>query len=159
MTTLRILTVDNPEDLAKLRRQALPVDFVMMDPSDRADLKELLEDLLETMYRAPNCVGLAASQVGSNYRVLAMDCSRTKTRPEVMINPEIVSRTGQQRCDEACLSVPGVKRSVVRAKIIKVTWQGLGGERHVGKFRGIDAVVIQHEIDHLDGVLFTDRAA
>jgi peptide deformylase len=158
MSVLRILTSDVPADLALLRRHALPVDWPALNPSERADVKELAVDMLETMYTSPTCVGLAASQVGATVRLIVMDASHTKTRPEIMFNPEITYRMGHQTCEEGCLSVPGLKKRVKRSKLIRVQWDGIGGERHVGKFRGLDAVVIQHEIDHLDGVLFTDRA-
>ena len=117
-------------------------------------LEILIEDMLETMYEA-NGVGLAAPQVGILKRLVVMDCG---DGPIVMINPVILEKSGSQTDDEGCLSVPGMIGTVERPDFIKIEATDLEGNRQVYEFRDFDARVMCHENDHLDGVLFTDKA-
>lgn len=146
MAILDILTFPDP----RLRRKALPVERV------DDDIRRLLDDMLETMYAAPG-IGLAATQVNVNRRVIVIDISESKDEPLYLINPVILSRDGIEEMDEGCLSVPGFFESVTRAE--RVSIQAL--DRDGNPFRldadGLLAVCIQHEIDHLDGKLFVDH--
>jgi peptide deformylase len=111
--------------------------------------------MLETMYEAPG-IGLAATQVNVQKRVIVIDISEEHDRPLCFINPSIVERRGTERSEEGCLSVPGFYEAVERAEWVRV--QAL--DREGGAFEleadGLLAVCIQHEIDHLDGKLFVD---
>jgi len=133
----------------RLRKKAAPVEQV--DDAIRA----LLDDMLETMYAAPG-VGLAATQVNVQKRVIVIDVSEEKNRPLCLVNPEILDKSGTEEMEEGCLSVPGVYEKVSRAE--KVTIQALDrdGQPFVQEAEGLLAVCIQHEIDHLEGKLFVD---
>ncbi len=145
MAKLNILEFPDP----RLRRVAQPVDVV----TDRE--RKLAADMLETMYSARG-IGLAATQVNEGVRLLVLDLSETRDQPRVFINPEIISRTGSQTCEEGCLSVPGIYAEVKRAEEIRVRALGLDGEPFEQDADGLLAVCIQHEIDHLDGKVFVD---
>ena len=133
----------------RLRKKALPVsDF-------NPELQTLIDDMFETMY-AGQGIGLAATQINVQQRVIVIDLSENKTEPLCLINPEILEKHDVEEMEEGCLSVPGIYESVQRADHVKA--QAL--DRH-GKLFKIDtgellAVCIQHEIDHLDGKLFID---
>lgn len=121
-------------------------------------LKTLVTDMAETMYTAPG-VGLAAVQIGVLKRVLVLDAHSGDAdgELEVFINPVIVSGEGDITWDEGCLSLPDFSEQVKRKKHIKVRFQDVTGavlEKELEEFR---AVILQHELDHLDGVLATDR--
>jgi peptide deformylase len=135
-----------------LQKKALPVKDI--DPS----IQKLIEDMTETMYEAPG-IGLAATQVGELKRVIVFDLNpRAEGRkPACLINPEILEGEGEQVLEEGCLSVPEYFAEVKRKAKIKV--QGLDAQgRPVEMYaEGILATVLQHEIDHLDGILFIDR--
>jgi peptide deformylase len=120
-----------------------------------AALQQLATDMLETMYAAPG-VGLAATQVNVHQRMLVADVSETHDRPQVFVNPEILSREGLAVREEGCLSVPGVFDEVERAARIKVRAQDVTGQTFELDAEGLLAVCVQHEIDHLDGKLFVD---
>jgi peptide deformylase len=107
------------------------------------------------MYAAPG-VGLAATQVNVHQRLLVADVSETHDRPQVFVNPEILSSEGSDVREEGCLSVPGVFDSVERAVRIRVRAMDLDGKPFEFDADGLLAVCIQHEIDHLDGKLFVD---
>lgn len=145
MTQLTILRFPDP----RLRKVARPVDEV--DDS----VRRLADDMLETMYAARG-IGLAATQVNRDLRVLVMDLSEQRDQPRVLINPEIVERTGAQVCEEGCLSVPGEYAEVERAEQIRVRALDRDGEAYEIDADGLLAVCIQHEIDHLDGKVFVD---
>ncbi len=119
------------------------------------DLKTLVSDMFETMYEAPG-IGLAATQVDVHKRLLVMDVSEDKNSPKVLINPEILETEGEEEMDEGCLSVPGYYETVRRAEKIRVKAQDTNGEFFEIKADGLEAVCIQHEMDHLDGKLFVD---
>jgi peptide deformylase len=146
MTRLHILEYPDP----RLRRQAQPVaDF-------GPDLQKLVDDLFETMY-ATRSIGLAATQVDVHRRVIVIDVSGRGTDPQVFINPEILSRRGVGMVEEGCLSLPGVNESVKRALKLRVRTFDRQGVPNEHDLEGILAVCLQHEMDHLAGVLFIDR--
>ena len=121
-------------------------------------LQRLIDDMIETMYAAPG-VGLAAPQVGVSLRLFVADVSvgRDRNGLVVMINPAFVAREGMQLEDEGCLSVPGFNATVVRPA--RAVLRGLdrdGGEQTV-EATGLLARAFQHEMDHLDGIVFVDR--
>ncbi len=121
-------------------------------------LKTLARDMAETMYAAPG-VGLAAPQVGISQRLIVLDCAM-KGEPSqliVAVNPEIVSREGEQFEEEGCLSVPGYYCCIHRALQIRVRFLDLQGQPVEMDCEGFQAVAFQHEIDHLDGQLFVDH--
>lgn len=118
-------------------------------------IRMTMEDMLETM-RAEMGVGIAGPQVGVMRRMFVAEPE--PDRVYFMINPEITEREGNQTGDEACLSVPGLCGTVERPEKIKITALDLDGNRQEYEFEGFDAVVMCHEYDHLDGVLYIDKA-
>ncbi len=151
MAVREILTYPDP----RLRERAAPV----ADPT-ASEIRALVRDLADTMYDAPG-VGLAATQIGVNLRVAVTDTQWREEGAErdlrVWINPEILHRTGEAEFEEGCLSVPGVYEKVKRAAHIALRWQDEEGAVHTAEFDDFQAVALQHEFDHLDGVLFIDR--
>ncbi|MHB8707996.1 MAG: peptide deformylase [Desulfuromonadales bacterium] len=123
-----------------------------------AGLHRLASDMLETMYAAPG-VGLAAPQVGISQRLIVLDCSPKEgdRQPLVAVNPEILTREGECCEEEGCLSVPEYYAKVVRSEQVQVRFQELDGTVRQVEADGLWAVCFQHEIDHLDGILFVDR--
>lgn len=122
-------------------------------------LRALVADMFETMYDAPGR-GLAAPQVGEALRLFVMDTGWKDGAfaPQIFVNPEIVARSEAQAVhEEACLSIPGQSSRVRRPAEVTLRWQDLDGARREGTFAGIAAVCVQHEYDHLDGVLCIDR--
>jgi peptide deformylase len=145
---MAILTIlEFPDE--RLRYKAKPVAKV-----DDA-IRQLIDDMFETMYAAPG-IGLAATQVNVQQRLLVLDISEEKNQPLALINPELLSREGQEESDEGCLSVPGVFEKVKRAETIRVRALNRDGESFEMDADGLLAVCIQHEIDHLEGKLFVD---
>jgi len=126
----------------------------VMEMNDK--LKVLIKDMLETMYHA-NGVELAAVQVGILKRVIVIDISEEGNEPKVFINPEIMDKSGSQTGEEGCLSVPGKSGIVTRAKHVKV--KAFDENMHVFELEGDDlmARALQHEIDHLDGIMYTTK--
>lgn len=122
------------------------------------NVRKLIDDMFETMYAASG-VGLAAPQVGVGRRVIVVDVSPVEKEvpPMALVNPEILSRRGMVEATEGCLSVPGVEGVVARPEFVTV--KGLNELGDPVKFEagGLLARALQHEIDHLDGVLFIDR--
>jgi len=118
-------------------------------------LKILVNDMTETMYLAHG-IGLAATQVDVHKRLLVLDISEDRDQPRVYINPEITGTEGEQKCEEGCLSVPGVYANVKRAEIVQIKAQDVDGNSFEEQLEGLHAVCIQHEIDHLEGRLFVD---
>jgi len=112
--------------------------------------------MLETMYAAPG-IGLAATQVNQQKRVIVIDITEDKNSPLRLINPEIIWTSGSEEMDEGCLSVPGVFEKVNRAERVKVKALGYDGAYFELETDGLLAVCIQHEIDHLEGKLFVDH--
>ena len=146
MAKLQILEYPDP----RLRTVAAPVTEVT------DDTRELIKDMFETMYAAPG-IGLAATQVNVHQRILVADVSEDQSAPVVLINPEITESEGDAWSDEGCLSVPDIYEKVARAQQIRVRGLGITGEPMDMEAEGLLAVCIQHEMDHLNGVLFVDR--
>lgn len=145
MAVLKILEYPDP----RLRIKAEPVAAVT------DEIRQLASDMLETMYAAPG-VGLAATQVDRHIRLVVLDVSETRDQPWVLINPEILSRDGQETSDEGCLSVPGVTEGVARAARVRVRALDASGKSREFDADGLFGVCVQHELDHLEGKLFVD---
>ena len=146
--------------LLQIRHYPDPVLKVPAVPVEIFDdsLRQLATDMAETMYAAPG-VGLAAPQVGVSSRLLVIDCSARDEGPGLLsvVNPEILESDGELFDEEGCLSVPGYYANVARKERVKVRFQDLQGESRTLEAEGLWAVCFQHEIDHLDGILFVDR--
>jgi peptide deformylase len=137
-----------------LARKAVPVAAV----DDR--IRTLIRDMFESMYSAEG-IGLAATQVGVGKRVIVLDVSPVDETipPLAVVNPEIVSRSGSVTGVEGCLSVPGVQGEVIRAETVLVRGLDERGNPHRIQAAGILSRALQHEIDHLDGILFIERVS
>ena len=133
----------------RLRRVAKPVKSV------DSRIQTLVKDMFETMYDA-NGIGLAATQVDVHEQVIVMDLSEDRNEPQVLINPQIIEKDGEQIYDEGCLSVPEYYAPVKRAEYIKITALDEQGEIYELETGGLLAVCIQHEMDHLAGKVFVD---
>ena len=137
----------------RLRQVSKPVGKI------DAVTKKLIEDMFETMYEAPG-IGLAAIQIGEPQRVVTMDLSKKEDekQPQVFINPEIVSKSDEKSVhEEGCLSIPEYYEEVTRPAAVKIRYLDLDGKQHEAEATGLLATCIQHEIDHLNGVLFIDH--
>jgi peptide deformylase len=123
------------------------------------EIKKLIEDMVETMYEGDG-VGLAAPQVGEPIRLICVDQTGPKLRGDlrVLINPEIVECDGEVESDEGCLSCPEFSATVLRKERVKVKAQDPEGAEICLDADGFLAIVLQHEIDHLDGITIADRA-
>jgi peptide deformylase len=121
-----------------------------------AALQQQIDDMFETMYEAKG-IGLAATQVDYHYRLVVMDISEERDERRVFINPEIVEKDGETVYEEGCLSVPGIYDKVTRAEHVKVKAQDRDGKPFELEADGLLAICIQHEIDHLNGVVFVER--
>lgn len=121
---------------------------------------QLIRDMLETMKESDG-VGLAANQVGSRDSIIIADLSHVegyeKSKPIVAINPEILSGEGKSTYEEGCLSLPGIRLNIERPEKIKLRFQDTDLNFHEEDFDGLFGRVLQHEIDHLNGILLTDR--
>lgn len=123
------------------------------------ELDEVIADLTDTMRSFPGCVGIAAPQIGYEYRVAVVDLTGHKKAPEsvhgltVLVDPEVTGSDGHEVAREGCLSIPQLTANVARAETATVRVRG-GGEL---TFEGFEARCVLHEIDHLDGLLFLDR--
>ncbi len=154
MSVLPIVTYNDPV----LRQETIPVK------ENSVELRKLIADMFQTMYNS-NGVGLAAPQIGKSIRLFVMDTdevtkdheSEVDTGPMVFINPKIISRTGDKiKMEEGCLSIPEVRDEVVRPETIEVSYRDKNFEEQTEIFKGWQSRVIQHEFDHLNGVLFID---
>ncbi len=132
-----------------LRKKSRPITVV----DER--IRQLAADMLETM-RAANGCGLAAVQVGKLRRIVVVEVEENK--PFIMINPEIIRREGRQQETEGCLSLPGKWGVTDRPMTVTVRASGLDGKEYTVTGSGLTARAFCHEIDHLDGILFTDNA-
>ncbi|MES9827241.1 MAG: peptide deformylase [Candidatus Thiodiazotropha sp.] len=126
------------------------------------ELHGFIADLEETRQAGPAAVGIAAPQVGRPQRIVILDCSTTrKPVPNhghlILVNPEITEWDGFELGREGCLSVPDYTGNVIRAERIRVRSQDPQGEDHEFEMEGFEARALQHEVDHLDGILFIDR--
>ena len=154
MAILPILKFPDPI----LKERSAPVAAV------DAGVSSVIDDLLETMRASPGGVGIAAPQVGTLQRIIIVDVSAHKRggREEnhgllVLVNPEILARGGKQLVREGCMSVPDYTANVQRAQWVLVDALDREGKQVILEAIGFEAVAIQHEMDHLDGVLFLDR--
>ena len=148
MTIRKILT----EPDLFLRQKSIKVDKV------DDEIRSLMNDMLETMYEAPG-IGLAAIQVGVPKRVIVIDLSRTdeKKNPLYFVNPEIITNSDNEATyEEGCLSVPGQFAEINRPDKCKVKFLDYNGREQILEAEGLLATCIQHEIDHLEGILFID---
>ena len=146
--------------MAKLNLRFYP-DPVLKQKTDlvtefNSKLDKFLNDMADTMY-AEKGVGLAAPQVGSLQRITVIDVSEERNDLKFFINPEIIKKQGKSSGEEGCLSIPGYRDVVERGDIITVRAQDKDGNPFELEASGLLAVCLQHEIDHLDGILFTDR--
>ena len=134
----------------RLRTVAKPV--VSVDET----IKQQVKDMFETMYEAPG-IGLAATQVNFHQRIIVIDISDQCNDPICLINPEVIEKSGEIQWEEGCLSVPDYYENVIRANDIKVQALNQHGETFELEASEMLSVCIQHEIDHLDGILFVDH--
>ncbi|MCL2657597.1 MAG: peptide deformylase [Betaproteobacteria bacterium] len=119
------------------------------------EIRQLISDMLETMYAAPG-IGLAATQVDVHKRVVVIDATEDRSGPLAFINPEILEKSGERVCEEGCLSVPGIYEKVARAEWVKVRALNREGGVFEMEAQGLLAICIQHEIDHLEGKVFVE---
>lgn len=146
MALLPILRFPDP----RLKKIAVPVQIV------DDGIRRLAADMAETMYEAPG-IGLAATQVDVHKRVIVIDISETHDQLLTLINPELVTTEGHQIYEEGCLSVPGIYDKVERAATVRVRYLDLAGQEQILDAEGLLAVCVQHEIDHLNGMVFVDH--
>lgn len=137
-----------------LRQVCPPVDVF------DAGLAALAAEMIGDMYEAPGR-GLAAPQIGDLHRMFVMDADWKSSGvkvPHVLVNPEITWTSDQKALfSEGCLSIPGVTRTVCRPAEVELAWQDLDGREMEGRFSGLEAVIAQHELDHLNGILILDH--
>jgi len=152
MALRQIITLPNRQ----LRLVSKPVEKIT------PDIRKLVDDMFETMYDAPG-IGLAAIQVAQPLRIITMDLARrdengeTKPLPRVFINPEILTHSEEMSAyEEGCLSVPEYYEEVLRPAKVRLRFTDIDGKVHEEDAEGLFATCIQHEIDHLNGVLFVD---
>ena len=147
MALLKILTFPDP----RLRTVAKTVEVV--DES----IKRLAQDMLETMYQGSG-IGLAATQVNVHKRVIVLDISESKDEPLILINPELkkIIDPNKKIFSEGCLSVPGFYEELNRPSSVEISYLDIDGERKLLSANDLLAVVIQHEMDHLDGKMMVD---
>lgn len=139
------------EDDDRLRKKARVVEDVL-----NPRVQQTIEDLVDTLYDHGGGIGLAANQIGILRRIFVVDLG-DEDGLRVFVNPEILEQSGEQSMKEGCLSIPGVRGEVKRPAKIKVKAQNEKGEFFVLEAEDLLAVCICHEMDHLDGVLFTDK--
>jgi len=159
MSLMHIIEVPDP----MLRSTSAPVERI------DGDLKRLVRNMFDTMYEAPG-IGLAAVQVAVPRRLLVIDLQDPDPvpegeeegppvkRPHVFINPEIIHRSDARKSyNEGCLSIPDQYAEVERPDIVRARWLDVHGKEQEGEFDGLMSVCLQHEVDHLNGVLFIDH--
>ena len=150
MSVRPILTAPDP----RLKQKSLPVEGGVTDAH-----RALMDDMLETMYDAPG-IGLAAIQIGEPLRIIVMDLAREgeEKAPRFFVNPEILWRSEELKpWEEGCLSVPEIYDEIERPARVKLKYLDYHGAVVEEEAEGLYAVCIQHEMDHLEGVLFIDR--
>ena len=157
------MTTKATEKKTKIHEVVKWPDPVLAKPGETvtvfdAKLKKLVDEMFESMYVAQG-IGLAAPQIAISQRITVIDVSFKKNPEEkiVLINPEIIERTGKQVEEEGCLSLPEIREKVQRAEWVKVKAQDVKGEWFEIEGTELLARAMQHEIDHLEGVLFIDR--
>ncbi|MBR2779514.1 MAG: peptide deformylase [Firmicutes bacterium] len=134
-----------------LRKKCRPVAEV----NDRT--RVLIDDMIETLHHTGG-VGLAAPQVGVMRRLFVVDLGEEDTEPMVLVNPEFLEQSGEQDGDEGCLSIPGKAGSVVRPEYVKIKGLNRDGEEVVYEGTGLLARAFCHEYDHLEGIMYVDKA-
>lgn len=153
MPVQKILTFPHP----LLKKRANRVERV------DSSIMSLAEDLIDTMKAGPGSVGVAAPQIGVSLSACVVDVSNNRHGKDnnhgllIMLNPEIIASSGNAVMREGCMSVPDYTGDVERSTSIRVKYMDLSGEIKSVEASGFEAVAIQHEMDHLDGVLFLDR--
>ena len=133
----------------RLRRLSEPVE------SFNIELKALADKMLEIMYQS-NGIGLAAPQVNQTIRLIVVDISEDRNKPNVFVNPKVKQPSGSVDSSEGCLSVPEIRTTVKRYENITLEYQDLKGGLHEEQLESLMSICVQHEIDHLDGKLFID---
>ena len=144
-----------------------PILKQVAEPVEEIDesIVEVVQDLVDTMLDAGHSVGVAAPQIGVLQRVMVVDVSTSKLGRDnnhgllEMVNPEIIERSGSKMMREGCMSVPDYTGNVTRAEHILIEFTNRNGQLRVIEASGFEAVAIQHELDHLDGLLFLDRVS
>lgn len=141
-----------------IRKYPDPVLKTLAEPVPAIDavVRKLLDDMTETMYAADG-VGLAAPQVGILRRVVVIDVSENRKEVLHLINPEIISSSGEVPSEEGCLSIPDFRETLKRNEFVTAQALNAKGEKIEIQADGLLAICLQHEIDHLNGVLFVDR--
>ena len=161
LTNAQTLLTSAPMSLKPLVLLPDPILKTISKPVEKVDsrLLKFADDMLETMYDAPG-IGLAAVQVGEPLRMLVIDLSKEdqEKAPQVFINPEILSASDDRSIyEEGCLSIPDYYAEVERPAAVRVKFVGRDGKSHEIEAEGLLATCLQHEIDHLNGVLFIDH--
>lgn len=133
----------------RLRIKAQPVEEI------NADTQRIVDDMLETMY-AEDGIGLAATQVDIHQRIIVIDVSENHDQPLVLINPELLEKSGETGIEEGCLSIPEYRAWVPRSEQVKIRALDRSGQAFELTANGLLAICMQHEMDHLIGVLFVD---
>lgn len=138
---------------AVLRSKAKPVTKI------DASIKKFIRDLFDTLYAQPDGIGIAAPQVGVSKQIIVVDVSKRdrRKRPIALINPHILDLAGETLTREGCMSLPDYRANLLRAERINVSWTDTLGRRVRIATQGIEALCIQHELDHLNGLLIVDR--
>ena len=148
MSVLEILTIPDK----RLKHKSSEVEN--FDKS----LEKIVKDLFDTLYSSGNGIGLAAPQVGIKKRIVVIDLKEEgKSVPISFINPKIIFSSDENSVnEEGCLSIPGYYAEIKRPNVVEVEWTDLDGKKNKDKLTGLMSICIQHEIDHLDGILFID---
>lgn len=148
MSVLEILTIPDQ----RLKNKSSEVKLFDIN------LKKIVKDMFDTLIDSGNGIGLAAPQIGVEKRIVIVDLKENnKSSPVIFINPVIIKESRERAVnEEGCLSIPGYYAEVERAKEVDVEWYDLEGEKMTKTFSGLFSICIQHEIDHLDGILFID---
>ncbi len=146
MSVLPILTIPD----VRLQRKAKAVENITA-------VQPFIDDLLDTLYDTDDGIGLAATQVGSEHAILVIDLSENRDQPLVLINPEFIERSGEYVGEEGCLSIPGYRAPVNRYEKVKVKALDRQGQPLEIETDDFLAIVLQHEMDHLDGKVFIEH--
>ncbi len=152
--------------LLPLIKYGNPILRKKTNPVEDFNIQKLIDDMFETMYHEKG-IGLAANQVGENLSILVFDIgdydhsssdifSKDIQGPQVFINPEVIEEIGKCSMEEGCLSVPDIRAEIVRPESITLRYQNINKEWKNKSFSGLEARVLLHEIDHLNGKIFTD---
>ena len=148
MSVLEILTAPDP----RLKHKCSVVD------SFDKNLSKIVEDMYDTLYKSENGIGLAAPQVGITKRIIVMDLKEDgKSLPRTFVNPRILKFSSKKFVnEEGCLSIPNYFAEIERSTEVEVEWFDIQGNKMKEKFSGLMSICMQHEVDHLNGILFID---